>query len=356
MNKARQTILRLVAEGKITIEEADELLDAFESSTDKKFMGDFLKDKMKSAGEELREQAKQAREQAKQAGNHARHAWEQARRRWHEEHKSKNPGEPFEFNFPWDQPDWQWPWDRQDWQWPWEQSDWQWPWEKPGQEKAASVFEVPEESVLNVKNDGGDLVIVGTDDKSLRITGQNLNRRIQKMDKVINISSSGSDFTIEVPAIVSCIEISQNGGDLRVDNSRSDLALKIVGGDLSVSGATGKIQSSSEGGDIFLTDIKSSEIEVQSNGGDVSLNMLPSVENGSVILNSNGGDISIILPPGSKCQITANAVDGEISHTLKSSESVEIIEETENYLNAKLNGGGAELIIATKGGDINIKA
>ena len=31
MNKARETILRLVKEGKITVEEADELLDAYKN-------------------------------------------------------------------------------------------------------------------------------------------------------------------------------------------------------------------------------------------------------------------------------------------------------------------------------------
>jgi hypothetical protein len=51
----------------------------------------------------------------------------------------------------------------------------------------------------------------------------------------------------------------------------------------------------------------------------------------------------------------ANAPDGRIGHSLPP-ESVEIIEETDNYLNAKLNGGGADFILSAKMGDITIKA
>jgi hypothetical protein len=349
MNKARQTILRLVSEGKITVEEADELMDAIESSPDKNLIGDFVKNKMRSAGEQAKEQARQAREQA-------RRTWDQARRKWHEEHRGTNKGDPFEFNFPWDQPDWQWPWDRQDWQWPWEQSDWQWPWDKPGTGKSASMFEVSEESILNVKNDGGDMVIIGTDDATLKITGQDPNRKVQREGKIINILSAGSDFTIEVPVRVSRIDMMQSGGDLRCENPRSDMAIRIVGGDLSMSGTKGKIQISSEGGDIHLADINSNEIEARANSGDISLNMLPGVEKGSIILNADSGDVSLMLPPGSKCQISANTTNGEINHTLRPADSVEIVEETKTYLNAKLNGGGAEFIVATKTGDINIKA
>lgn len=327
MNKARETILRLVAEGKITVEEADELLNAIEETSGRP--GFF-------AGKRVNPQA---REHGRQPG----------------EHRERGFMEDFKFNFPWDQPNWQWPWDRDGWQWPWEHPDWQWPWDRPGVRKPSSVYEVPEEAQLMIRNDGGDLVIQGSDETSLKVTGSSPARNVRTEGKTIYISSAGDDLAIEVPAKTVSMEIAQNGGDLRVDNLKADMTIRVTGGDISVSRANSKIQISVEGGDVHLTDITSTEMEVRTNAGDISMSMLPTVEEGSFSLGVDSGDISLILPPDSRCQISASTLDGEVSHSLPQG-SVEIIDEADNYLDAKLRGGGAEFTLATKTGDINIKA
>lgn len=330
MNKARETILRLVAEGKISVEEAEEILNAIEGASGSPFTN-FFGGKRTEAGPRVRARAKRPRES----------------KQYDYEHGHK-------FNFPWDQPDWQWPWDRQDWQWPWEHPDWQWPWGKPGGTESTSVFEVPEDVQLKIRNGGGDLTIRSTDEASLRLTCPRAASKVKVEDNVMHISSGGFDLGIEVPAKVVSMEVTQSGGDMSVEELKADLVARVGGGSMSVSKATGKIQALVEGGNVSLTDIKSTEVQVRTHGGSISLNMLPSVEEGSVNLSADWSKISLVLPPDSQCQISANAPNGNISHTLPP-ESTEIVDETDTYLNAKLNGGGADFVLSARMGDITIK-
>lgn len=327
MNKARETVLKLVAEGKISVEEAEELLDAIEGGSGET-SDDFFSAKRAKAGAHARARA----EKARRSGRDKRYEY----------------GYDFKFNFPWEQSDWQ---------WPWEQPDWQWPWEKPGGTKNASVFEVPEEAQLKIRNDGGDLIIRSTKEESLRITDPRAASKVAVEDKVVHISSTGVALAIEVPAKVVSMEVAQSNGnmDMHVKNLRADLAAKVADGNISISRATGKIQASVEGGEISLVDIRSTEIGVQTDVGDIFLKMLPTVKDGSVSLSTDSGSISLVLPPDSQCQILANTPDGNISHSL-SPRLVEISDETDTYLNAKLNGGGADFVLSTKTGDIAIKA
>jgi hypothetical protein len=213
---------------------------------------------------------------------------------------------------------------------------------------------VPEEAQLKIRSNGGDLVIRGTAEPSLiKFIGLHAASKVATEDKVIHISSTGTDLVIEAPDRVVSVEVAQTGGDMTVEKLKADLVARIAGGDMSISGATGKIQASVDSGDASIVDIKSIETDVRTNPGDISLKMLPPVKEGCVSLSTDNGDISLVLPPDSQCQISANSAHGDINHSFPP-ESAEITDETDTYLNAKLNGGGAEFVLSAKIGDIAI--
>ena len=334
MNKPREIILRLVADGKITVEEADELLDAIERGKEDFFTDLFGKEPARRAGQE----AARARARARVSRPRRRPASE------------RGP----QFNFPWQETDWQWPWNNPDWQWPWESPDWKWPWGKPDVRGPASTLEVPDEAQLKIRADGGDLRIRSTDGELLKFANPRAASVIGTEDKTIHISSQGNDLGIEVPAKIVSMEIALRGGDLKVQDLKSELAANVAGGDMDISRATGNIQASIDGGDIHLADIQSGEVEARTDSGDIYLNILPAVEEGSIVLSSESGDISLFLPPDSRCQISASVPGGEISHNLPP-ESVESADEAEKSLSAKLNDGGADIVLSTETGDISIK-
>lgn len=304
-NKGREIILRLLADGKISVEEADELLDAVEGA------GDTFRKYFVRKDDAARTKGAKAR--AKRAG------------------KNFQFGQGFNFDFDF-------PWEREGWQWPWEQEGWQWPWEQQGRAKPAPEFEVSEGTQLKVILDGGDISIRGTDELSLLRFSDPLGASGVEMDgEAVNITLKGCDLGIEVPANVVSMEISLRDGDVII----SEVA--------------GAIQASVTGGDINLKSIGSAELEMQTDSGDISLDMPSKVAEGSVNLSSDSGSISLLLSSDSQCQILANSPGGQMNHALPP-ESAEIIDETDDHLNVKLNGGGADFVLSTRTGDVNIKA
>ena len=342
MSKASEVVLRLVAEGKITVEEAEELLDAIEGGAKEPFDGFFRgagSGKARERHEEARGRARQARERAAEAKERAKRAARSRRGGY---------GGGFEFNFPWDDPDWQWPWEQEGWQWPWEQGGWQW----GGAEESKSAVEVPAGAQLRINVTGGDLAIKGNGETaSLNIFAPEASSQVSTENGAIHISSAGGDVMIEVPENVASMEIAHSGGDATIAELETDIIAKVSGGDMVISEFTGKLQASVEGGDATLRQINSTSVEVRTEGGDTDLSMLSPVEEGSILLSSSD-DISLQLPSESQCEISA-AAGGDIEHSLPP-EALEIIEESDNYLNAKLNGGGAEITLSANTGDVSI--
>ena len=347
MSKAREIVLRLVADGKISVEEAEELLDAIEDGAEEPFAG-FLRDQGARRGRANSERGKaqQAQTKARQRAAEAREkAKAQPGRTGHSGYKRDFD---FKFNFPWDQPDWQWPWEQEGWQWLWEQGSWQ----GERTQEHVSELEVPKAAQLKINVNGGDLTIQGNgQEASMRFVAPNAASQITTQDGVILVSSAGDDVVVEVPENVASIEIAQNGGDLVVGKLEAGVTAKVAGGDMVISEVTGEILASVEGGDARLTGIRSTAVEVQANGGDTHLSMPSPVNEGSVILSSSD-DISLELPSDSQCEISA-AAGGDIEHSLPA-DATEIIEERDNYLSAKVNGGGAEITLSANSGDIKI--
>lgn len=367
MSKAREIVLRLVAEGKITVEEAEELLDGINGGAEGPFAESFSSEKgepgarMRAGYERAQARAEEKRARAEQRREEARARAREARERAKEKSRQKarakrrGYGGGFEFNFPWDQEGWQWPWEQEDWRWPWEQEDWQWGKTSTEEaDEAVSSLEVPEEARLVLNITGGDLAIRGSgQETTLNIVAPEARKQVSMEDGVINISSAGEDFAIEVPENVKSMEISHSGGDAEITKLQADMIAKVGGGDMVVSEFTGNIQASVEGGDAALVHINSTSVEVRTEGGDTDLSMDSPIEEGSIILSSND-DISLALISDSRCEISA-AAGGDVAHSLPP-EALEIIEENEKYLEAKLNGGGAEITLSSSSGDISIRA
>ncbi len=350
MSKAREIVLRLLSEGTITVEEAEELLDGISKGVEKPFgyiPGSEGADPFVAPTRESTGKAREKREKA-----HARHA--EARERHKEAREARKGrrgrrGGGFEFNFPWDQEGWEWPWEQEDWQWPWEQDGWTG--QASEEEEPVATVEVSEGAQLNIRVSGGDMVIQGNGEAtSLRLVAPDAPDKITTADGVINISSEGEDVVIEVPENVAVMEIMHSGGDVAIVKMAADVAAKVSGGDMAVSEFAGKFQASVSGGDASLN-ISSASVEVRAEGGDINLSLLSSLKEGAILLSGNG-DISLSLPSDSQCEISASAGE-DIEHSL-SLEALEIMEENDNYLSAKLNGGGAEVTLSASSGDVSI--
>ncbi len=319
MGKGRQTILRLLSEGKITIEEAEELLDAIPNNTGLHIGQDIFGKKPSKFKNEQR-------------------------------NEGKSSGFNLDFHFPWDDPGWKWPWDQEGWQWPWDAQH-----QSNDEERSEWTYNVQEDTSLIIKCHDGNLTIQGWDnEETVKINsfGEEVSSEIGDDNKTVYVTSEDADVSIMIPLRVSSIQISSGDGNINISNIRTDISLQMDDGNAMMSGMEGKIFASLHDGNIVLNDIHSKEVAVKAEDGSISLNMAPPVNEGSFNLKVDDGRLMLTLPSDCACQITANVGDGAIRHELT---EAEILDENEGFLSAKLNDGGAEFILSAEDGEIIIR-
>lgn len=336
MNKARETILKLLSEGKITIEEAEELLDAISVEGQARHVGEVASEHIRHAKDLLGAKIPRKPETPNwNSGN-------------------KNSDFNFDFHFPWDDPDWKWPWDQEGWQWPWEGmfSD-----SQSQDEQRENVFQVEESSFLIIKSSDGNISIQPADDEeTVRVDSTNDETRCELSDdhKTVSVSSDDDNLSIRVPSRIISIQISKDDGNIAIRDITSDIAMKLADGSIAISSVNGKIHIALDDGNIALNDVVSNEIALKMGDGSIALNMTQPVTEGSFNVKLDDGRISLALPSDSKYQITANVEDGTIQHNLQNASVIS--NDDGSYLNATLNGGGADFVLSLEDGNIVIRS
>jgi hypothetical protein len=337
MNKPRETILKLLSEGKITIEEAEELLDAISGGGQARHVGETAREHIRHVEDLLGAKIPHRPETANKNSG------------------SINSGFNFDFHFPWDDPDWKWPWDQEGWQWPWEGmfSD-----SQSQDEPLESTFLVEENSSLVIKSGDGNISIRRGDSEEFVVinsTEDETQCEFSDDHKAVYVSADDANLSIQIPPRIVSIQISKDDGNVAIRDITSDIALKLADGSIAISGVNGKIHVALDDGNIVLNDVVSDEIALKMGDGSIALNMTQPVTEGSFNVKLDDGRISLALPSDSKCQITATVEDGMIQHNLQSL-SADILDEHEGYLNAILNGGGANFSLALEDGSIAIRS
>jgi hypothetical protein len=332
MNKARETILKLLSEGKITIEEAEELLDAISGESVRPAKDLIAKEELESY-----------------LDAHTPH-----RHRPDQNLGDKSSGFNFDFHFPWDDPDWKWPWDQEGWQWPWEGMFSE---SQSQDEPPESTFLVEENSSLVIKSGDGNISIRRGDSEEFVVinsTEDETHCEFSDDHKAVYVSADDANLSIQIPPRIVSIQISKGDGNVAIEDITSDIAMKLADGSIAISGVNGKIHIALDDGTIALSDVVSDEIALMMQDGTISINLNQPVSEGSFNVKLEDGRISLVLPSDSQCKITANVEDGTIQHNLQNASVIS--NDDGSYLNATLNGGGADFVLSLEDGSIVIRS
>jgi len=321
MDETRKSILRMVAEGKITPDDAEQLFDA------------------------LAEDERQERRRALAPEVERASGW----------------------NWPWEQHGWKWPWEEHG--WPWEQPGWKWPWDQPGwpwpspgrpggrePTATAHTLTVEEGTELVLHWGGGDVTLVGTSEPELRLSGTEFPCAFTEKEGQVCLSAGGSNATLHVPAAVQSLNVSVGGGDLQVEHLTASLVAHVSGGDLTVQDFTGDLEVAAEGGDVALREVVFGHLNARSSGGDVEVSRPATLREGAVKLRSEGGDVTLVLPADSALDLVAQAEGGEVRTDLPLEPDEQTREIGRGVLRGRLNGGGAQVELKAAGGDVILLA
>ena len=179
----------------------------------------------------------------------------------------------------------------------------------------------------------------------LRTSGGHID--VQEVTGEVDAKTSGGE--IELNQISGEIEVETSGGGIKAREIRGDLAASTSGGTIHLSEVTGNVEVESSGGSIRIRDVDG-VVEAETSGGAISVRFSGAPAGA---LETSGGSIEVQFPSGKGVDLEAQTSGGRVTidEEFTISGSIE-----RSQVEAKLNGGGAELSLETSGGNIRVRA
>jgi hypothetical protein len=128
--------------------------------------------------------------------------------------------------------------------------------------------------------------------------------------------------------------------------------LRTINGGVHLTGLDGEIRARSTNGGIHGMALRATSVDAAVTNGGVEIELARAIDAGSFELEAVNGGVSIKLPDDSKADISGRCVNGGISTSNLSLETVG--EQSRRRLDAKLNGGGARVTLETVNGGVTI--
>ena len=264
----------------------------------------------------------------------------------------------------------------------------------PAKESAEKEVIISAEGLagLSLKTGSGDVTVTGSDTGDVLIRAvvtargsdaENAKQRAEGIDiiheiedETLLIKDSGAkmqvtgpysvDYTVTVPRRFCVKLLTMNGeiavrsieGEISLTNYSGDIFCKecsqsvkvnTKSGDVTVEGFTGAVKLRSLSGDLRFSDVVTGSLSCNTLSGDIEGALTPVGEAG-LSAKTLSGDIELSIETGCELAITAESLSGELSCTLPVSET----EKRAHRFTAVLNAPTGNLNLSTKSGDITL--
>jgi hypothetical protein len=178
---------------------------------------------------------------------------------------------------------------------------------------------VPDGKTLRIENPCGDIKITGGFDVGtvtafarFRGVGEDVHQRanaytlvIEENDSAVvikqpDVTGLSVDLDIHLAGVAQ-IDIRSESGDVQVSDTGSGCRVSTKSGDVRLKGLNGQVEISAQSGDLTVEDSSATNMQIENKSGDIVLRRI----NGSANVRTTSGDIGI-----RDCEMKTLAVDG----------------------------------------------
>ncbi|HWA81881.1 MAG TPA: DUF4097 family beta strand repeat-containing protein [Fimbriimonadaceae bacterium] len=264
---------------------------------------------------------------------------------------------------------------------------------------------VPEGKILRIENPCGDIRINGgfevgtiTADAKFRGPGDDAHARAESYTLVIEENDSAVivkqpdvpglsvDLDVEVAGSAS-IEIKSESGDVHVSDTKAGCRISTKSGDVHLKGLNGLVEVSAHSGDLSIEDSTVSNIQFENKSGDAVLRRIVGSANvrttsgdisvrdcemktlavdgvsgdvdvdlrspvtGAVTIRTVSGDTLVAIPDGSDCRVGLKTLRGNVTCALPLSEEA----RAEGQVTGRLGDGRGTLDVSAVNGNITVE-
>jgi hypothetical protein len=146
------------------------------------------------------------------------------------------------------------------------------------------------------------------------------------------------------------IEVSGTSGDISVEDCTTpSLAVENKSGDLVLRRVSGNLNARTAGGDVRLEDCSGKTMSIEAVSGDVSVDIAEPIT-GTVNVRTVSGDASVGLMDGADCRVSLSTLRGDVSCSVPLSDEA----KTGQRVTGRLGGGQGTLDVSAVTGDVSV--
>jgi hypothetical protein len=182
----------------------------------------------------------------------------------------------------------------------------------------------------------------------LEVRGETGDIQIENTGGPVRISTRSGDISLNGANGV--IEISAESGDISIGGCQTpSLSMEIKSGDISLVDVIGTVNARSASGNMSATNMDGKVLSLETVSGDLSVSSILPINN-VVNLRTVSGDVSLTVPASSNARVALSTLRGEISADVDLSDR----HETAQRVTGTMGSGGGQIDVSAVTGDISI--
>ncbi len=163
-----------------------------------------------------------------------------------------------------------------------------------------------------------------------------------------NCKVTANSGNIRVAAVNGAVEISSQSGSVFVENvTTPTLTLENKSGNVSLMKVAGNMNIRTASGDLTLAECSGKSLSVESVSGDVSVDLIEPVT-GSTSIRTVNGSTTLAVPDGCDCRVTLSTLRGHVTCPLE----LEDVSTSEMHVSGRLGDGTGSLDVSAVNGSI----
>ena len=220
--------------------------------------------------------------------------------------------------------------------------------------QAATAITLPADSLLhlNIAADVATVEIVGSERPDIEIVALPESVRVERDTVYVELSSE-SEHVLRINAPFDMdVTISVGRGNVSVERTYGDLAVRVIQGDITARGVTGAFNLATETGNIAASVFLNGESAFHADNGDIAVDVLDTTAF-PVEVETDDGNVTVRLPFDYPASVVAIAAQGDIRSRLPIEIQMRPINGNDQLVGS-LSGGGPKLRLTSTIGDIDL--
>jgi len=165
------------------------------------------------------------------------------------------------------------------------------------------------------------------------------------------LTVKGMSGDVSVSGMTAGVSVVNLSGDIIVQHSSGIIGLESKSGDIEVLDCNGEVRAHSLSGELNLEHVRPVLVQAHTISGDIHADIEP-VGQSEIELQTTSGDIVLSVPEDTGLDLKADTTSGEITCQLPAELSV----ESANHIEGSVGGGGTTVRTQTKSGDITLRS